>query len=96
MLPVVLHKINKEGGVTLSKRRKFPELAELAGEMRKAKPTKITTEELANAVGYSPSGLSKIISGEHDIRMSLMKRITLFMNKRTGKTYSVSQLFELD
>ena len=90
VVQTVIHKIRK--GVNLLKKRKFQELSELKGEMRKAG---LTIRDLASAVGYSTSNMSKILSGEQDIRLSVMKAIVLFLNKKSGKCYSLSQLFEV-
>lgn len=87
---MVITKNTKNVRCYMKKKPTYEELLELQGEMKKSN---ISCGDLAEALGMSYSGMTQILNGSVDIKRSMMKRVLLYMNKKSNKNYTLNDLF---
>lgn len=70
---------------------KFPRQANLQGKLRQHD---ITYEELGNAIGMTASGVEAILNGRVDFKLSIVKKIQVYLFKKTKIQYSLTDILE--
>lgn len=69
----------------------FPRQNKLAGKLRQYQ---ITYEELANGIGMSAAGVEAIMNGRVDFKLSIARKICLYISKKSGENVELSDIVE--
>ena len=61
--------------------------------MGRMKEHEISPREIAEQIGYTNSALWKILNGQTKCYLGFMEFMTDYINKKSGKTYTLNDLF---